>query len=176
MNQVSMRFEKFGMRPPPFTDVVVELEVRNTAPTALWYVLPLYFTPGATAEPLLASAVEVSEFKGRGHVRLARFLGGGSFQLLRVPANGHVRIHGLPITLVDFDPGELRIPVITAARLSIGSTPAENWFRVEMLSAPDADVTFEPGATIASQDTPGAKALPVTLSGDRTETLDVRTR
>ena len=175
MSEVTLTFRSFGDRPPPFTDLLFDVAIVNTETTALWFLLPLYLDARAELGPLLVSSVEISELSGSGRVRVARFLGGGSFQALRLAAGVRVTIRDLPITLSDKPPAsELAVPLLSAQGLRIGDQPAEDWFTVDLLSSSNADITFAPGAIVASQDTPGVRAIPVAMSGVQARALCVR--
>jgi hypothetical protein len=162
------------MRPPPFVDLRFLAELENTEPRPLWFLFPLYMSGPAEFGRFLASAVEVSEPPGRGRVRIARFLGDGSFQALRLPPGARVRIHDFPLTMIGEPPrGEVAVPVMLAETLQIGDQRAEDWFQLDVSSEREAEVTDEPGSIVASQDTQGARAVPVTASGARTLTVRV---
>lgn len=174
MSSVQLRFQKFGLRPPPFVDLLFQADLENTHTQAMWFLFPLYLDASSELGPLLASAVEISELPGKGQLRIARFLGNGSFQVMRLPPRARVRIHEFPITFIDEPPKtEIAVPVVLAERLSIGEQPAEEWFPVDLTSTLEADATDEPGAIIASKDTPGARPIPVTPFGTRMLTLRV---
>lgn len=167
MNDITLTFRTFGERPAPFTDALFDVEIVNSANASRWFLLPLYLD-SATLGPLLASSVEITELSGTGRVRIARFLGNGSFQALLVASGLRVMVRNLPITLVDGPPAtDLAVPLMIAEGLRIGEQPAEDWFKVDLQSSSDADVTFKPGAIVASQDTPGVQAVPVSISGGR---------
>jgi hypothetical protein len=175
VSSMKLRFQKASLRPPPFVDLLFEAELENTNGCSLWFLFPLYMDESLEFGHFLASAVEISEPPGRGQLRLARFLGNGSFQVVRLPPGAHVRVHELPITYIGEPPRkELNVPVILAEQLRIGDQNAEDWFPIDLTSTPQAEVTDEPGAIVASQDTPGAKPVSVTLSGTQALKLCVR--
>lgn len=166
MSEVQLQFMDYGLRPPPFIDLLFHAEIENPAAKPVWVLFPLYIDPSSAFAELLASSVEIVELPGKGLLRIARFLGDGSFQAIRLPANARIRIHQLPITYIGEPPKtEITVSIIVAEKLNIGDQPAEDWFSLDLTSSKEADVTEEPGAVIASQDTPGAKPLPVTPSG-----------
>jgi hypothetical protein len=166
MSTVRLQFQKFGMRPPPFVDLLFQADLQNTSVQPLWFLLPLYLDESSDFQLLLASAVEIFDLPGTGRVRIARFLGNGDFQLMRLPPGARVRIHEFPITFVGEPPRtEIVIPALLAERLNIGEHPADEWLPVDLTSMLEAEVTEEPGAIIASKDTPGARPVAVTLVG-----------
>jgi hypothetical protein len=173
MSEITLRFRRYGMRPPPLADLLFDVVLHNEDTSAVWFVLPMFLGPIPEFEHLVASSVEVFELPGEGIVRIARFLGGGSFQTLRLPAGATVRISGLPITVAGRPPrADITVPVILARQLKLGTHTADEWLPVDVTSAKEAKVTEDPGAIVASKDTQDGKALPVTLSGART--LSVR--
>jgi hypothetical protein len=168
MSHVKLISRGVGRRPPPFTDLLFDVEAANTGDSALWFVLPLYLETPPAFGPLLASSVEISEFRGAGAVRLARFLGNGSFQLLCLAAGARVKLDGLPMTVTGEVPAAaLAVPMMSARELRIGDQLAETWLSVDLLVSSNADASYEPGAIVASQDTPGVRPLPVQLAGVR---------
>ncbi|WP_431257228.1 hypothetical protein ACQ86G_21585 [Roseateles chitinivorans] len=145
---------------------MLDVALANTGAQPLWFVLPLILeTPGALG-PLFASAVEVMELPGPGRVRIARFLGPGSFQLLRLAPGVRVRVTGLPVTLTGARPRDsLTIPMLAAQELHLEDRLIEQWLGIDLTIASDADAVFEDGGIVASQDTEGVRALPVRASG-----------
>jgi hypothetical protein len=113
---------------------------------------------------------------GKGQLRIARFAGNGSFQATRLSPNARVSIRELPITLIGEPPTQITLPVMLAEQLKIGDQLAENWLPVDLTSSREADVTEEPGAIVATKETPGAQAVPVTPSGSQILTLRVLLR
>lgn len=177
MSEVRMQFQRVRLRPPPFSDLVFILELENTEPAPLWVLLPLYLRPPSEFDRFLASAVEISEPPGTGRVRIARFLGNDSFQALRLPPGARVRIHDFAVSILGTVPeGEVTVPLVLARDLSIGAQRAEDWFPIDLTSETQAEVTDEPGAIVASQDTPGAQPVAVTPSGARTVVVRVPLR
>lgn len=169
MNEINLQFLGFGLRPPPFIDLLFQADIENISASPVWFLFPLYLDQPAQFGRFLASAVEIFELPGKGQLRIARFLGDCSFQAMRLSPSARVRIHDLPITLIGEPPKtEITVPVILAGNLSIGDQRAEDWFQLDLTSSREAEVTEEPGAIVASQDTPGAKPVPVTLSDERT--------
>jgi len=169
MNEVKLSFVKFGLRPPPFTDLLFQADLQNRDTRPHWFLFPLYLSQPSEFGRFFASAVEIFELPGKGQLRIARFLGDGSFQAMRLLPDAQVRIHELPITFIGEPPKtEVTVPVILAEQLCIGDQLAEDWFSIDLTSSREAEVTEEPGAIVASQDTPGAKPVSVTPSGVRT--------
>jgi hypothetical protein len=165
MSDVKLKFRRFGLRPPPFTDLLFDMEVENTEDRCLWILLPLYMAQSAEFGPFSASAVEISEWIGQGKVRIAQFLGDGSFQMMRLPPGARVSIREFPITYVGDPPQrEMLVPVILAEQVRIGEQNAEDWLSLDLSSTPDACVAAEPGAVVASQDTPGARPVSIATS------------
>jgi len=174
VSDVTLVFRGFADRPPPFIDARFDVSIVNTATTPRWYVWPLHLGRRTALEPLFVSAVEVSEFTGRGRVRMARCLGDGSSQIVRIAAGATVVIRDVPITLLGPPPqSELTLPIVSAETLQIGSELAERWFQVDVLTTSDADVTFERGAIVSSQDTPGVQPVPILLGGKAAESIRV---
>jgi hypothetical protein len=177
MSKVNLQFLRFGLRPPPFIDLLLQAEIENSEAYPLWVVFPYYIEPSSQFGKFYASAVEIFELPGKGTLRIARFMGDGSFQTMCLFPGAHVRIHEFPITLVGEPPkSEITIPVILARRLHIGEQPAEKWFPVEMISSLEADVTEEPGAIVASQDTPRAEPILVTPSNVQRMNVNIALR
>ncbi len=175
MSEIKLHFIKFGLRPPPFIDLLFQADIANPGMRPHWFLFPLYLDQSSEFGQFLASAVEIFELPGKGQLRIARVLGDGSFQAMRLPPNAKVRIHEFPITLIGEPPKtEITVPVILAERLNIGDQRAEDWFPVDLTSSREAEVTEEPGAIVASQDTPGSRPVSVTPSGVRTLALRVR--
>lgn len=160
------------MRPPPFVDLMFQADLENPGTLPTWFLFPLYLDESLKFGELFASAVEVSELRGMGWLRIASFLGDGSFQAMRLPAGARLRITEFPITFIGEPPQEILVPVVLAEQLKIGDQPAEEWLPVELTSTREAQVTNEPGAIIASKDTPGVRPVPVTAL--RTKTLTLR--
>ena len=174
MSDVTFVFRGFADRPPPFIDARFDVSIVNTATTPRWYAWPLHLGRRTVLEPLFVSAVEVSEFTGHGRVRMARCLGDGSSQIVWLAGGVTVVIYRVPITLLGPPPqSELMLPIVSADTLQIGSDLAERWFQVDMLTASDADVTFERGAIVSSQDTPGVQPVPILLGGKAAESIRV---
>ena len=172
---VNLIFRGFRQRPPPFADLLFDAELANPGLTTLWFLLPLYLDATGSLESLRASSVEVSEFKGRGCVRLARFLGSGSFQLLRIAAGVRVKLAMLPMTVVGALPaGEIVLPALTAGTLRIGEHPAEKWLPMDLTMSSDVEAGYEPGAIVASQDVPGGGTLPVSMAEVQLSSLHVK--
>ena len=175
MSGVTFSFRGLANRPPPFLDAIFDVSIVNTAAVPLWFAWPLYLDNRVELEPLLASTAQVIELKGRGVVRVAKFLGNGSSQVVRLAAGVTVVIKGLPITLLGLpETREVVLPILSADALRIGSQPAEQWFRVDLLSSGDADVTYEPGAIVSSQDTPDVVPLSIQVIGAKTQAIRVR--
>lgn len=166
MSGATLIFRRFGQRPPPFIDLVMDLNIVNSSDAAQWFFLPTYLDQQSGFGALQASSAEIFELPGTGRVRVARFLGATSFQALRVPANGHIQVHEFPITYIGEPPrGTVRIPVQQAAGWRIGGQDAEEWLPTDVTSAAQAEVTEEPGAIIASKENLAGAVLPVTLIG-----------
>jgi len=177
VSSVKLQFQKTGLRPPPFVDLLFTAELKNTNAHSLWFLFPLYMDETSEFGQFLASAVEISELPGRGRLRVARFLGNASFQVMRLPPGAEVRVHDFPIVYIGEPPkDELTVPVILAEHLSIGVQNAEDWFPIDLTSTPQAEVDEDPGAIVASQDTPGAKPVSVTASGTQSLKLCIRLR
>ena len=171
---VKLHFQKFGLRPPPLIDMLFEVEIENSSDQMMWYLFPLYLGEFSEFGQLLASSVEISELSGKGQLRVARFLGKGSFQAMYIRPKARIRIHEFAITLVDDPPKtEVTVPIILVEQLNIGDKPAQDWLPIDLTSPLKADVTDEPGAIIASQGTRGANALPVTPSGIEVVTMQI---
>ena len=100
MSEVKLQFMEFGLRPPPFFDLLFQADIENPGAQPHWVLFPLYLDRSSGFGQLLASAVEIFELPGKGLLRIARFLGDGSFQAMRLPPQARVRIHEFPITLI----------------------------------------------------------------------------
>lgn len=173
MSEVKLKFLRFGLRPPPFIDLLFQADVVNTEARPLWLLFPLYLDQPPEPQPLLASSAEIFELRGKGQLRIARFMGNGSFQATRLSPNARVRVREFPITLIGEPPTQITLPVMLAEQLKIGDQGAENWLPIDLTSSREADVTEEPGAIVATKETPGAQPVPVTPSGTRTLSLRV---
>lgn len=176
MSAVQLLFQKYGMRPPPFVDLLFQADLENTNPRALWFLFPLYLDESLEFGQLFASAVEISELRGKGLIRIASFLGDGSFQVMRLPPGSRVRIHEFPITFNGEPPKEISLPVVLAEQLHIGEQLVEDWFPVDLTATREAEVTYEPGVIVASKDTPGVRPIPVTTIGVQKLALPVSLR
>jgi hypothetical protein len=155
-------------------DLLFQADLENAHTQAMWFLFPLFLDESSEFGQFLASAVEIFDLPGKGQLRIARFLGNGSFQVMRLPPQARVRIHQFPITFIGEPPKtEIAVPVVLAERLSIGDQPAEEWFPVDLTSTREVEVTEEPGAIVASKDTPGARPIPVTLFATQMLTLHV---
>jgi hypothetical protein len=176
MSGATLIFRRFGQRPPPFIDLVTELELVNSSDVIQWFFLPTYLDPQSPFDELQASSAEIYQLPGSGPVRIARFLGANSFQALRLPPHGRILVHDFPITYMGEPPrrGTVQVPVKRADGWRIGGQTAEEWLPVDVTSAANAEVTEEPGAIIASKENLGGAALPVTLIGASQWTLPLK--
>lgn len=173
MSDIKLVFRGFRQRPPPFTDLLFDVSIAR-AQEPRWLILPLYLETPSALEHLMVSSVEISSLPGKGKLRIARFLGKGSFQLLRVAAGVRIKVAGLAITQVgEVAPGELDVPVLTAQRLRIGNQDMEDWLSLDLMASSDADVGCDDSSLVASQDTPGVRALPVDIAGGREQKIHV---
>jgi hypothetical protein len=165
---VKLQFQRFGHRPPPFLDLLFRAEIENPHERPMWFLFPLIMEEPMEFDELLASAVEISEFSGKGFLRVARFLGDRSFQAMRLSPQASVRIDEFTVTFMgDLQKAEVAVPVIVTECLMIGEQNAESWFPVDLTSASHVEVVEEPGAIVASKDTPMAKAVPVNIGNSR---------
>jgi hypothetical protein len=167
MSDIKLVFRGFGQRPPPFTDLLFDVSIPS-APEPRWLVFPLFVEAPSLLGELLASSVEICSVAGKGRVRIARFLGKGSFQLLRVAAGVRVKLARLPITFDgDALPAEIDVPVLTAQQLRIGGQDMADWLSLDLTTSADADVDCDDPSVAASQDTPGGRALSVDAGDGR---------
>ncbi len=177
MTTVKLQFMGTRFRTPPFVDLVFDAVLANGEAGPLWFLLPSYLREDSGFGEFRVSSVEVFEPPGTGRVRIARFIGSAGFQALRLPSRAEVRIHGLPVSVHGEPPErDAAIPVLMAGEVMIGKEAAERWLPVDVLSGASAEVKEEPGAIVASRDTPDLKEVVVTLSRVRTLAVPMEMR
>src|SRR5205807_9528699 len=128
---------------PPLAYLSFDVVLRNDRKSPRWFLLPSNLGSGHApiGEKGGVDNLEVYAPRGKGRVRLGRFLGTGGFQALLLPPHAEIRLRLFPISYWGETPERLRIEVVIARTFSIGGERAEKWFGSQPLSSVKADIT-----------------------------------
>jgi len=138
--EIKFRNMRFGR--PPLVYLSFDVLLRNEEESARWFLLPsnLGSGHGLIGEKGGIDTLEVFSPRGKGHVVVGRFLGTGGFNALLLPPGATVRLRLFPISYWGDPPHNLKIEIVIAKELTIGSETAENWFGKSPMSSVKADI------------------------------------
>jgi hypothetical protein len=167
-----MKFREMHFRKPPLVELIFDVVLRNDRAQPRWFLLPSNLGPGHSpiGEKGGIDTLEVFAPRGKGRVRLGRFLGTGGFNALFLPPHAEVRLRRFPISYWGEPPANLEIEIVIARRLTIGGEAAESWFGRNPLSSATADISEEaesPMRISHSRRTPGNKEVAPVIEADR---------
>jgi hypothetical protein len=168
--EIKFREMRFGK--PPIAYLSFDVVLRNDRRAPRWFLLPSNLGSGHApiGEKGGVDALEVFAPKGKGRVRLGRFLGTGGFHALLLPPGAKIRLRHFPISYWGQLPASLEIEIVIAQRLTIGGETAESWLGRNPLSSATADISEEAESVMRishTRRTPDNKEVAPTIEADR---------
>lgn len=170
---VEMRFGK-----PPLINLSFDVVLRNDHSSPRWFLLPANLGSGraAVGEKGGVDALEVFVPEGLGKVIIGRFLGTGGFNAILLPPRAEIRLRRFPISYWGDAPDGLKIEIVIAKDLKIGSDEAASWFGMNPLSSAAADIREGSESTMRiqkSKRTPDNKEVSPVIEVERRLTIGV---
>lgn len=152
---------------PPLQRLTIDLSIDNQGDAPRWIAIPKQIPP----DPDLVGGVDSLEIRGKGSALLGTFRGIAGVHALRVAGHARVMITDLEVgwwrsSTSDALPG---LGVTVAEDLTIGGSPAKDWFGVDPL-VPDGTRIDGSAAATGAHATEGAEA-PIALAGASTSTV-----
>jgi len=147
-----------GVRPakPPMLDLMVDVDITNTAKTAQWIVLR---RPRSAANGGVWGC-ENYELSGTGRVVVVRFFGGGAFDAFLLPPHAALSVVGY-IVEVAAEPEQKRalIECLGTSDVMIGEQSIQRWCDSDPTSDGSARVSWETRRLLCQRDTPGLREI-----------------
>jgi len=167
-----IKFREMHFRKPPLVELIFDVVLRNDRAQPRWFLLPSNLGPGhvAIGEKGGVDNLEVFAPRGKGRVRLGRFLGTGGFHALLLPPGAEIRLRSFPISYWGELPANLEIEIVIARRLTIGGETAESWFGRNPMSSVTADISEEAESVMRishTRRTPDNKEVAPAIEADR---------
>jgi hypothetical protein len=167
-----IKFREMHFRKPPLVELVFDVVLRNDRKSPRWFLLPSNLGPGhaPVGEKGGVDTLEVFAPRGKGRVRLGRFLGTDGFNALLLSPHAEIRLRHFPISYWGELPANLEIQIVIARRLTIGGEAAESWFGRNPMSSVTADISEEAESVMRithSRHTPGNKEVAPTIEAER---------
>jgi hypothetical protein len=169
---VEIKFREMRFGKPPLAYLSFDVVLRNDRRSPRWFLLPSNLGPGHApiGEKGGIDNLEVFAPRGKGRVRLGRFLGTGGFHALLLPPGAELRLRRFPISYWGELPASLEIEIVIARRLTIAGETAESWFGRNPMSSITADISEEaesPMRISHSRRTPDSKEVAPAIEADR---------
>jgi hypothetical protein len=154
--------------------VLFDVALLNTYSDPRWFLLP-YGISRATRD--VVDVVEVYELDDHARVVVGHLGALDGMYALLLPPGGSVRLRQLPLLALDEPPQHISIDVVIAPTLTIGGEPAANWFGVDPVSDPEAEVDAAPlrdqAAVQSARYPPGGGEVPIEYVNGEHVTVDV---
>ena len=139
-----IKFREMHFRKPPLVELIFDVVLRNDSKSPGWFLLPSRFGPGqGSLGEGGVDTLEVFAPRGKGRVRIGRFLGTGGFQALLLPPGAEIHLRRFPISYWGELPANLDIEIVIARRLTIGGETAKSRFGRNPMSSVTADISEE---------------------------------
>ena len=155
-------------RRPPLAEVVMDVTLRNQEAAPRWFILPRSLPDDGKGG---VDVLEVSAAEGEGRAVVGRFLGGGGFYGVLLPAGAVVQLKALSFEVWEESPEVLRFTARVASELSLGGEPARAWFAADPTS--DSRVAAERYKPLSVHRTADGKEVPAVLTGARDIAVEV---
>jgi hypothetical protein len=167
-----IKFREMRVGRPTLAYLFFDVVLRNDRKSPRWFLLPSNLGSGhaPVGEKGGVDNLEVFAPRGKGRVRIGRFLGTGGFQALLLPPGAEIRLRRFPSSYWGELPANLEIEIVIARRLTIGSEAAENWFGRNPMTSVTADISEEaesPMRISHTQRTPDNKEVAPAIEADR---------